>query len=215
MVDWLAESGGGVLHSSVPEYHPELQTFLVPLAAGTLPLSEALAELERIGNAGDEVPWIVKMMENPSFDFPPFSMFKGRVSLLQHDCIHLLLGRGTTLIDEAFTIGFTMGSSHTMSTMASKLFGYVAGNWYPKAYRFPAAAQRVYEDAVHLGMVSRCVPLEEVDFGKWMDLSLAELRQELGVEESLLRAYYGIEAQRNPDHLASQRLLKGCDEACG
>lgn len=149
----------------------------------------------------------MKIMENPAFDFAPFSMFKGRVSLLQHDCIHLLLGRGTTLIDEAFTIGFTMGSSHEMSTMAARLFGYVAGHWYPRAYRFPDAAQRVYKDAMHLGMISNCVPLEEVDYEPLLHLTLAEVRAHLGVETDLLKSYYRVEAERNPTIHACQRLL--------
>lgn len=191
----------------MPEYHPDLQIFLVPLSASEMTLADALQQLEEIGNDAGEVPWIVRMMENPAFDFPPFSIFKGRVSLVQHDCIHLLLGRGTTLMDEAFTIGFTMGSSHSMSTTAAKVFGYVAGNWYPRAYRFPTAAQRVFEDAVHLGMVSCCHALEEVDFMPMMDLRLGEIRQMLGVETELLRAYYQIEARRNPDNKASCRLL--------
>ncbi len=191
----------------MPEYHPDLLTFLIPLSERELSLRQALDRLESIGNADDEVPVIVRLMENPAFDFPPFSMFKGRVSLIQHDCIHLLLGRGTTLIDEAFTIGFTMGSSNEMSTLASKLFGYVAGRWYPKAYRFPASAQRVYSDAVHLGMVSGCQALEEVDFEPFMEYTLPELRAELGLESGLLRAYYEVEARRNPKSAASQRLL--------
>lgn len=191
----------------MPTYHPGLQQFLIPLSAGEMTLQSALDTLLEIGNTSDEVPWIVKIMENPSFDFPPFSMFKGRVSLFQHDCIHLVLGRGTTLIDEAFTIGFTMGSSHEMSTMAAKLFGYVAGHWYPKAYRFPSAAQRVYKDAMHLGMVSNSVPLEEVDYRPLLHLTLAEVRSHLGIETELLRSYYRVEAERNPSVEACQRLL--------
>lgn len=191
------------------EYHPDLQTFLIPLSEAEMTLAEALAKLEEIGNPDSDVPWIVRIMENPSFDFPPFSMFKGRVSLLQHDCIHLLLGRGTTLIDEAFTIGFTMGSSNAMSTTAANLFGFVAGNWYPKAYRFPDHTQRVYEDAVHLGMVSGCQPLEEVDYQPLMDSSLGVVREQLGIEVDLLASYYKIEAARNPKCAASQRLLGG------
>ena len=170
-------------------------------------LAMALKQLEAIGNAASEVPFIVQMMENPSFDFPPFSMFKGRVSLLQHDCIHLLLGRGTTLVDEAFTIGFTMGSSKSMSTTASKIFAYVAEHWYPKAYRFPDYAREVYTNAVHLGMVSRCHSLDEVDFEPYFHQPLGEVRVALGLELNLLKSYYAVEAMRNPDLGSSQRLL--------
>jgi hypothetical protein len=161
-----------------------------------------------VGNSQAEVPLIVRLMENPAFDVPPLSMFRGRVNLEHHDCIHLLLGRGTTLMDEAFTIGFTMGSTKRMSTSATDLFAAVAERAYPKAYRFPPAAVRVFRDAVHLASISNCRRLDAVDFGSMMDLSLGEIRQRLGVEEELLMAYYRIEAARNPEIPACRRLVE-------
>jgi len=188
-------------------YHPGLQTFHLPLREGTVTLREGLRRLMEVGNAQSEVPLIVRLMENPAFDMPPLSMFRGRVNLEHHDCIHLLLGRGTTLIDEAFTIGFTMGSTKRMSTSATDLFAAVAEKLYPKAYRFPPGAVRVFRDAVHLAAISNCRRLDAVDFSTMMDMSLREIRQRLGVEEELLIAYYRLEAQRNPDAAASRRLL--------
>ena len=170
-------------------------------------LREGLRRLMEIGNSQEEVPLIVRLMENPAFDMPPLSMFRGRVNLEQHDCIHLLLGRGTTLMDEAFTIGFTMGSTKRMSTSATDLFAAVAERIYPKAYRFPLPAVRVFRDAVHLASISNCRRLDAVDFKALMDLPLREIRERLGVEEELLTAYYRIEAARNPEIAACQRLV--------
>lgn len=194
-------------------YHPDLKVFHLPLREGHVTLREGMSRLLAIGNDSTEVPMIVRLMENPAFDVPPLSMFRGRVTLWQHDCIHLLLGRGTTLIDEAFTIGFTMGSTKRMSTAALRLFSVVAGRLYPKAYRFPGAARRVFRDAVHLGMISACRPLDEVDFEPLMDLPLREVRRVTGVEEGLLRAYYEVEAARNPNIAACRRLV--ADEVGG
>jgi hypothetical protein len=163
--------------------------------------------LMEIGNSQEEVPLIVRLMENPAFDMPPLSMFRGRVTLEQHDCIHLLLGRGTTLMDEAFTIGFTMGSTKRMSTSATDLFSKVAERIYPKAYRFPPAAARVFRDAVHLATISDCQHLDAVDFRSLMDVPLGEIRRRLRVEEELLIGYYKVEAQRNPGIAACRRLL--------
>ena len=191
----------------MPEYHPGLKTFIVPLSDGQVTLREGMARLMAIGNPQSEVPWIVRIMENPVFDVAPLSMFRGRVTLEQHDCIHLLLGRGTTLMDEAFTIGFTMGSTKRMSTAALELFGKVAGRLYPKAYRFPPAAVRVFHDAVHLASISGCESLDLVDFQSLMDLPLGEIRCRLHVEENLLRAYYELEAARNPGIAACRRLV--------
>ena len=158
------------------EYHPGLKTFIVALRDGQLTLREGLVRIMAVGNPQSEVPWIVRVMANPLFDVPPLSMFRGRVTLEQHDCIHLLLGRGTTLMDEAFTVGFTMGSTKRMSTSALDVFGKVAGRLYPVAYRFPPAAIQVFHYAVHLATISGCKPLDRVDFLPLMDRSLHEIR---------------------------------------
>jgi hypothetical protein len=189
-------------------YKAELQSFHLPLWQGEVTLREGMRRLLAIGNLQSEVPFLVKMLENPAFDVPPLSMFRGRVTLEQHDCIHLLLGRGTTLYDEAFTIGFTMGSTKVMSTTATRMFLAISGRYYPKPYRFPAAARRIFRDAVHLGAVSDCRPLDEVDFAPLMDLPLREVRRQIGVEEGLLQAYFEIEASRNPGIPACVRLRR-------
>ena len=160
-----------------------------------------------VGSSQDEAPFIVRLMENPAFDMPPLAMFRGCVNLEQHECIHLLLGRGTSLMDEAFTIGFTMGSTKRMSTSSTDLFAKVAERIYPKDYRFPPAASRVFRDAVHLASLSDCQRLDAVDFHPLMDLPLSEIRRRLGIEEALLTAYYKVEAERNPGIAACRRLL--------
>lgn len=189
-------------------YHPALQSFHLPLWQGEVTLREGMRRLTAIGNDAGEVPFLVKIMENPAFDVPPLSIFRGRVTLEQHDCVHLLLGRGTTLYDEAFTIGFTMGSSKSMSTAATRWFAAVAGRWYPRPYRFPKAARRIFSDAVHLGAVSDCCSLEGVDFTPLMELPLRDARAALGIEEGLLQAYYEVEAARNPNIAACRRLRR-------
>ncbi|MCW1924929.1 hypothetical protein OKA05_20370 [Luteolibacter arcticus] len=172
-----------------------------------------MERLLSIGNPQSEVPWIVRVMENPAFNVPPLSMFRGRVTLYQHDCVHLLLGRGTTLMDEAFVVGFTMGSTKRMRTSATEFFGRVASRFYPKAYRFPPKARRVFQDAVHLAAISDCQPLDQVDFHALMDYPLREVRRRVCVEESLLQAYYEIEAARNPRIAACRRLVEGTTAA--
>jgi len=197
----------------MPDYHPGLKSFFLPLREGHVTLREGMERLMAIGNPSTDVPWIVRIMENPAFDVPPLSLFRGRVTLEQHDCIHLLLGRGTTLMDEAFTIGFTMGSTKRMRTSATEFFGQVASRFYPKAYRFPPAAHRVFQDAVHLAAISDCQPLDHVDFHALMDYPLREVRRRVGVEESLLQAYYELEAKRNPRIAACRRLIDGVTAA--
>ena len=54
----------------------------------------------------------MRLLENPKYHLPGVTLFHGAVDLDMHDRIDIALGRGLlTAIDEAFTIGFTMGST--------------------------------------------------------------------------------------------------------
>ena len=65
------------------------------------------------------------------------------MTLEQHDYIHILLGRGLTLMDEAFVIGFTMGSTDRVSTREQNLFSFINQVLYPKPYRFTEDGMKV------------------------------------------------------------------------
>jgi hypothetical protein len=184
-----------------------LKTWIVKLDDDSKTLREAYDSLMSIGNSQDEVPLIVKLTENPKFHFGGLGFFKGRVTLEQHDYIHILLGRGLTLMDEAFVLGFTMGSTDRVSSGEQKLFSFINKILYPKPYRFKEGGMKVFKDAVALAYVSDCLALEEVDFKPLLDLPLREVREAIGLEVELLQVYYRIEARRYPDCKASQRLL--------
>lgn len=178
----------------------------VPLSRDTT-LARALAEMARFGGAQDQIPFMVQLIENPRYRIKGLEIFHGAVDLRAHDCIHLVLGRGMLPKDEAFVIGFTMGSTQRVGTTEESLYTWIARNLYPGVYRFREDEINVFRDALRLGFVSRCRPLDEVDFGPLMDLGLSAVRAELGVEEDLLRAYYAIEKRRYPGSRESQRLL--------
>ncbi len=184
-----------------------LAAFHVPLWDRETTLQQACERLRAVGNPPDDVPLLVRLAENPDFHFNGFGFFKGRVTLEQHDFAHIVLGRGLTLIDEAFVIGFTMGSSNRVSTQEKELFSFIATRLYPKPYRFTDDGEQVFKDAVHLGYVSDCIPIEEIDFRPLLDLPLAKVREEIRLEPDLLQAYYHIEARRYPASKPSQRLL--------
>jgi hypothetical protein len=179
----------------------------IPLSRGDLTMRQAQAELSVLGLKQADVPLIVQLVENPRFDFPGLDVFHGATGLLAHDRIHLLLGRGLLAKDEAFVIGFTMGSTDRVSQTEEALYGFFAKHFYPKSYRFNDEDYRVFQDAVRLGFVSDCQPLSDADLGALVDLPLAEARAKLGLEVELLRAYYAIEQKRYPKSFESQRLL--------
>lgn len=192
----------------VSAYHPALRDWHVPLWEDQLTLQEAYDSLLAVGNQANEVPLIVRLTENPEFHLGGLGFFKGRVTLEQHDCIHILLGRGARLMDEAFVIGFTMGSTDRVSTEEASIFSFISSTLYPKAYRFDAQQIQVFKDAVALGYVSDCTPLDTVDFRPFFPQRLSAIRAALHLEVDLLEAYYRIEARRHPGRRSSQRLLR-------
>ena len=186
---------------------PEARRWLIPLSMRDITLGEALADLRSCGDAQDEIPFLVQLVENPRFHVVGFDPFHGRVDLLAHDCIHILLGRGMLAKDEAFVIGFTMGSTNRVNATEEKLFTFIARNLYPGVYRFTQDDIDVFRDALRLGFVSDCLPLDQVDFAPLLDLNLDEVRNHLGIESPLLQAFYEIEANRYPYAPESQRLI--------
>lgn len=179
----------------------------VPLSADSQLLGQAYDGLRAIGLQQDQIPLMVQLVENPRFDLPGFDLFPGATSLQTHDYIHILLGRGLAPMDEAFVLGFTMGSTNKMSATEEALYTFFTRYLYPKGYRFSDDEIAVFRDAVRLGYVSDCVSLAGVDFTQLRDLTLAAARQALGIETPLLRAYFEIEQKRYPESVASARLL--------
>ena len=188
----------------IPE---RVRNWHVPLSRDGSTLRAEHEVLASFGLQQEDVPLVIQLIENPRFDFPGLDIFHGATGLVAHDRIHILLGRGLLAKDEAFVIGFTMGSTDRVSQTEEAMYGFFAKYFYPKSYRFNDADYRVFQDAVRLGFVSDCQPLDKVDMETLLDLPLVEARKKIGLETELLRAYYAIEAKRYPDSFESQRLL--------
>jgi hypothetical protein len=109
--------------------------------------------------------------------------------------------------DEAFTIGFTMGSTNRVTTAEQRLYTLAAKYLYPGPYKFNQDDIEIFKDAVHLGFVSDCKPLDKINFDPYLNLSLKEARRQIGIEVDLLQAYYRIEKKRYPNAVESQRIL--------
>lgn len=179
----------------------------IPFRRDSVTLREGRKSQALVSAGQDEIPLMVQLVENPKYGIPGFEVFHGAVDLAQHDCIHLLLGRGLLAMDEAFTIGFTMGSTKKVSTAEETLFSLISRHLYPKVYQFDATHIAVFKDAVRLGYISDCQPLDEFDFTTFLDSPLREVRRIAGLESDLILAYYKIEKRRYPNSTASARLL--------
>ena len=78
----------------------------------------------------------------------------------------------------------------------------------PAVYRsYENVADALRQDVEGLGYVSDCEPLDELDFEPHMNRTLGEVRESIGLECDLIRAYYAIEKRRSPNSKSSQRLL--------
>ena len=185
----------------------KIKNWFIPLSHSDKMLGQACEELQSFGLKQNDVPYIIQIVENPKFDLPGFDIFHGAVNLQTHDYIHIILGRGLLPKDEAFVIGFTMGSTDRVTATEERLYTSFAKYLYPREYRFTDEDVRVFKDAVRLGFVSDCKPLSQIDYSQYLHWPLREIRKALGIEEDLLRAYYAIEKRRYSTSLESQRLL--------
>lgn len=179
----------------------------VPWSRSDITLRQGLDYLATLAARADEIPLLIRLIENPRYKIPGITLFHGSVELRQHDCIHLLLGRGLLSKDEAFVIGFTMGSTGVVSTVEETLFCKIARHLYPRIYRFDHEDEEIFRDAVKLGAISQCQPLDRADFSPLLDVPLAEARAALGLEPELIEAYYRVEQRRFPGAKASARLI--------
>ncbi|MBV8534852.1 MAG: hypothetical protein JO128_04615 [Alphaproteobacteria bacterium] len=174
----------------------------IPLSQRSMSLRDAAEGLARVGAAPEDIPLMVRLAENPRFN-----LFHGAVDLETHDYIHAILGRGLLAKDEAFVIGFTMGSTNRLSATEEKLFTLVAERLYPGIFRFSREDVRVFRDAVRLAFICETPALNQVDYDLYMDAPLGDIRQLLHIDEPLLRAYYALEKRRYPASPESRRLL--------
>ncbi len=190
----------------LPKPNTHWKEWHVPLEVEDITIRECLATQAPVAAGSSDIPLIVKLVENPKFDIPGLTLFNGAVSLDDHDVIHVLLGRGMLPKDEAFVIGFTMGSTNRMSTSEKKMYSLVAKYLYPGPYKFSDEDIVVFKKAAHLGYVSDCTPLDKIDFSPYLDMTVKEARVSLGIEADLLAAYYNIEQKKYPQFMECQRI---------
>ena len=144
---------------------------------------------------------LVCLFENP--DSP--LAFPGAASLRRHDCLHILLGRGLLGQDEAFVIGFTMGTSEISSAQVWA-FKKIAKHIYPDIYRMSSEDLVAYDLGFGYGSRHGRREIAEFPFGQNFNRPLGELRRELGLNKRNLRATYRLEQILLPNTTASRRL---------
>lgn len=193
--------------TELPKPDCSWREWFVGLNCADYTLQQILDSASHVAAGAGDIPLIIQLVENPKFDLPGITVFNGAVDLHTHDCIHALLGRGLLPHDEAFTIGFTMGSTNRVSTTEERLFTLAAKYLYPGPYKFSNDDIEIFKDAIRLGYVSDCQPLNEIDYTQYINMPIQQVREKVGLEIDLLKAYYNIEIKRYPDAVESKRLL--------
>jgi hypothetical protein len=129
---------------------------------------------------GDEpgtIPQIVRLLENPA---SPIAL-PGSIDLYGHDCLHVLLGRGFSAEDEAFVVGFSMGTDEACRGWHVVVFKLVAFWLYPRVYRLNAAQLTVFDQGFAYGRSLERRNLHRLDWRSLVDESIAALREQLGL----------------------------------
>jgi len=174
-----------------------------PLAKGKGKLSKVIDGMKLFKLEQKEVPLIIKLTENPNYITS--KLFTGAVSLFSHDCIHVLLGRGLLPKDEAFVIGYTMGSGKKMKRWRRNLFLWVTKYLYPEGYEFTEEERYIFYSGVMAG--SKCSSdLSKIEFEKLINYKIDHVRQDLGIDKKLLECCYCTEKKLFPNSKESQRL---------
>jgi hypothetical protein len=163
-------------------------------------LGEVLDSLP--GDPPGDIPFLVKLFENPR---SPIA-FRGAIALDRHDCLHVILGRGILQQDEAFVIGFTMGTSGTITKLEARLYEWVCNHLMPRANHFDADQLKVFRLALELARSSGASRLYEVPLEKMRNLPLGLIRQRARIDSKALRAAFRRERELVPHTHASRRL---------
>jgi len=179
----------------------------ISILENSLSLRRAHASLKQVGAKKNDIPLIIKLVENPTYSIPGLNLFHGAVDLLTHDYIHILLGRGLLPADEAFTIGYTMGSTKNVTAVEASIFEAISRYVYPDPYRFKEREITIFHAGLNIAKASDGERLDQVDYDSFLETGLGEIRERIGIATKKIIDYYRTEKKLYPDSKASCRLL--------
>ncbi len=149
-----------------------------------------------------EIPWIVRLFENPQ----SWIRFRGAVDLEDHDVMHVLLGRGLQDQDEAFVLGFAMGTAKQVRWWEYHFFQFLIARLYPEPYRIPKFLHPAFKLGVRCGQETGKKNLYKSSLKNLRPLTIEDARREAGIDPEVLRRYYREEQSAIPITIASLRL---------
>ena len=154
---------------------------IVKLKKAQVKLQEALEIFQQNANKQSEIPFLVQLLENP---VSPVAL-PGKISLFDHDCVHVLLDRGKSAQDEAFVIGFTMGSDPKTNWLHLGIFKLFARFLYPRSYQLNQHQLKVFDLGFRYARHRQVKNVSQITFSHpdYQSCSLTELRDWVGINK--------------------------------
>lgn len=151
----------------------------------------------------DESDQMTRLLEDPA---SPYAL-PAELRLRHHNCIRILLGRGLLNQDEAFVLGYTMGTARELiDDEPVQSFRRAAKLLYKPPYRMTDNDLTAFDLAFTLGNRSEHRHIYKFDFGRAMELDIGDIRAELGIDAKALKAAFREERLLLPGNKASERL---------
>ena len=122
-------------------------------------------------------PFVIWLLENPN----SIVALPGKISLLHHDYIHILLGRGISSQDEAFVIGFTMGNDLKTNQLHLFIYQVFAKFIYPVPYKFSNLDLISFKLGFFYGRNIKTKQINEINFDKYQNEKIEFLREFFGI----------------------------------
>ncbi|PSB06298.1 hypothetical protein C7B62_23215 [Pleurocapsa sp. CCALA 161] len=124
-------------------------------------------------NNQSDIPLIIRLFENPR---SPIAL-PGKISLHNHDCLHIILGLGVSPAEEAFIIGFTMGNDDSTKIWHVRLFKFIARFVYPLKYRIAHQHLNIFDLGFEHGKNHKYRNLNQIEFDRFYTITIKELRE--------------------------------------
>ncbi|WP_404309910.1 hypothetical protein [Neorhodopirellula lusitana] len=148
------------------------------------------------------IPWVVRLFENPR----SWIRFRGAIDLDDHDVMHVLLGRGLQDQDEAFVLGFAMGTAKRVSRIQAAVFKLIMTWVYPEPYRIPRFLLPAFDLGVRSGKATGKLNLYKQPLEGLREMSVRDARVAAGIDIEVLLQAYRDEQEAIPFTIASLRL---------
>ena len=149
----------------------------------------------------DEIPGIVKLLENPQSRWA----LPGKISLYNHDCLHVLLRQPLIPQGEAFVIGFCMGNDPGTNWIHVQIFKFFARYIYPKSYRFYRQDFDYFAQGFKYGKSLMLKKINRFDFSSLENSSARQIQNYFGINHCDLELLSEkVEASRRKRQLKKQ-----------